>query len=271
MIGYIFRKLGYFKGKQRLARLLLGKKNDTIQNIVVNGKYCKFLLPGIRESIGFNIYINGEYEPDDIKLIAAHLSPEGVLVDVGANIGTISFPLCKMKPGIHALCIEGSPRVFSYLSKNKELNALTNCTLLNRAVSNEDNSQVQFYRANDMFGKGSLSNVYGSGYDLVQTISIDSLLKQQQIVSVDVLKVDIEGYEYHAFKGAELTLSAEKAPVVLFEFLSWAEEKAGLRPGASQRLLINYGYKLFKILPSSKVELKEPVTEGWCMILAIKE
>jgi len=63
---------------------------------------------------------------------------------------------------------------------------------------------------------------------------------------VDFIKIDVEGYEYHVFKGAETTLSRPDAPDILFEFVDWAEEKAaGIAIGDAQRILKSYGYRIF--------------------------
>jgi FkbM family methyltransferase len=37
------------------------------------------------------------------------------MIDIGANIGTIAFPILKTRKDVNAICIEASPRVFKYI------------------------------------------------------------------------------------------------------------------------------------------------------------
>lgn len=63
LIDSIFRRVPIFKGKQRLARFLMINKIRNYHDICIAGKYdCKFLVPNIKENIGFEIFINGVYE-----------------------------------------------------------------------------------------------------------------------------------------------------------------------------------------------------------------
>ena len=65
--------------------------------------------------------------------------------------------------------------------------------------------------------------------------------------------------------------SGSHAPAILFEFVDWAEQLAGETPGNAQRLLLNYGYKLY-LFNHGKIgpQLKNPVTKGSYMIFGVK-
>jgi FkbM family methyltransferase len=223
MIAILLRYFTAFKGKPRLARLLLGNRINQIKDVLVKGKYgCTFKIPNIIENVGFDIYIDGVFEKKTIELIMQKLPPAGVLVDMGANIGSISLPVCKHRPDVNAICIEAAERVYGYLDFNVKLNELTNCTIINKALTDTDGAIVNFFSPDEKFGKGSLTSIFTKDAKQVETIRLDTLLRQHEIGKVDFIKADIEGYEYHAFKGAEKLLSAEKAPDILFEFVDWA-------------------------------------------------
>jgi FkbM family methyltransferase len=274
MIATILRKMPSFKGKQRLASWLLKKQVSTLSDIVVKGKYgCVYKIPNIRENIGFDIYINGLFEEDTIHFILNNTPRNGILIDIGANIGSITIPVCKLRSDIKAICIEASPRVYSYLEFNKESNQANNCSIVNMAVTDTDAQVVNFYSPVEKFGKGSLSSVFTSNAERVETITLDTLLEQKNIDQVDFMKVDIEGYEYFAFRGAKRILSRSDAPDILFEFLDWAEKEAkDIQPGAAQQILLEYGYKLFVLSKNNKKkQLFTPLNTGAAMILATKK
>ena len=57
MIEKIFRNLPPFKGKFRLARLLLADQLHA-NNLLIDGKFdCKYYVPNLKENIGFELFI----------------------------------------------------------------------------------------------------------------------------------------------------------------------------------------------------------------------
>ena len=84
MMDHLLRSLPTFKGKQRLARLLLRKKIASGEGLTVTGKWgCVYNLPNVQENIGFEILINGIYEEETINFICKRIKPGGVFLDVG--------------------------------------------------------------------------------------------------------------------------------------------------------------------------------------------
>lgn len=270
----LLRKILHFKGKFRLVRFLFRKKLRTSRNITVTGRHgLKYYLPNLKENIAFEIFTDGIYEKDTSDLIIKKLPPNSVLLDIGANIGSITMPVCVARSDVKVICIEASRKVFSYLEKNISVNKLNNCILVNKAIADSDNREVGFFNPDDLFGKGSMSLSHTSPTEKVQTITIDSLLAELKIPELDFIKIDIEGFEYFAFKGAEKTLLQTNAPDILFEFLDSAETAdRNLKPGDAQILLVNYGYTLYKIGPYNKLtHLPQPMTTGESMIYATKK
>ena len=274
MVEQILRKLPSFRGKQRLAKMLLKNKIATLIDVIVNDRNgCVFKIPNIKENIGFELFIYGEYEPEIIKHILGAIPENGVMLDIGANIGAIAIPVCKQRKDIVAICVEASPRVFSYLKFNIEKNSLENCKLKNYAVTENDNKTVDFFSPVELFGKGSLTSVFTQDSEKVVTISLDSLITQNCTKKVDLIKIDIEGHEYGAFKGGAAVLSMPDSPDILFEFVDWAEELANnCKPGDAQQLLMDYGYKLFQLNRKGILsELQAPLLKGAAMIFATKK
>lgn len=274
MLDKILRILPTFKGKQRLARLLLKSKFSCLRDVLIQGKYdCTYKVPNIKESIGFELYINGVYEEEIINFIKRRIPFNGIFLDIGANIGAITMPLIKQRKDIKATCIEASLNVFSCLRFNTKNNQLHNCNLVNKAVTDIDGDVVSFFSPPEQFGKGSLSSVFTEDAEYVETITLDTLVAKNNILKVNFIKIDIEGYEYYAFKGGVLLLTSDTAPDILFEFVDWAEGLAkDLKPGDAQKLLIDYGYDLFIVSKMGKLTaLTIPLTKGAAMIFASKK
>lgn len=118
-----------------------------------------------------------------------------------------------------------------------------------------------------------MSAVFTDEAEEIETVTLDTLLNKQAIKSADFIKIDVEGYEYYAFKGGENLLRKSDAPDILFEFVDWAESQArDLKPGDAQILLMDYGYMLYKFEQGKPVgkPLAKSITEGWQLLYATK-
>lgn len=269
----MIRSLPHFKGKFRLIRLLYRQKIKSGRNITVNGKYnLQYLLPNIHESIGFQVFADGIYEPETSALICSRIKQGDTLIDIGANIGSVIMPVCRQVPDIKAVCVEASPHVFAYLQKNIQVNNFNNCQLINKAVADGDGKEYDFFSPEEMYGKGALAAEPGVSTVKIKSVSIDSLLSALSIEKIALIKIDIEGYEYFAFKGAELLLSGPDAPDIVFEFLDLAEGNIkDIQPGDAQQFLLNCGYKIYRVRKKGKLEfLQSPMKNGESMLLATK-
>lgn len=272
MIEQLLRSFPSFKGKQRIARFLLRFKIQNDTNIQVSGKYgCVYSLPNIQENIGFEILINGIYEESTIEFICRRMRKGGIFLDIGANIGAISIPVKKLRPDLEVTCIEAAPWIYNYLKINVEVNKLTKIELINKAISDKNGKQVDFFSPKDKFGKGSLAPVFTDHAVKVETTTLDKLVGTDPNRAIDFIKVDVEGFEAMIFRGGKEFLSSAKAPDILFEFVDWAEKNAGSIPGDAQAQLQRYGYYLYLVV-RGKIEglIENQLTSGSALIFASK-
>src|SRR5688572_4456064 len=101
MLDKLFRALPEFKGKRRLARLLFSDRLKALRDVTVEGKMnCVYLLPNVTENVAFSIFINGIYEESTYNFLVRAIPANGVFLDLGMNIGSITVPLCKKRKDI---------------------------------------------------------------------------------------------------------------------------------------------------------------------------
>ena len=269
----LIRSLPDFKGKRRLVRFLTKAEIERSSDTVISGRFgCKYLLPNIKESVSFEIFCNGIYEADTNAFLYKLLPANGVFLDLGANIGSVTIPLLKRRPDLQCICVEAAPWIFDYLRKNRDINfSNESIELINKALLDRDNVVLPFYSPKEKFGKGSLSPVFTDVGIPVTSITVDSIVKEFKLSRVDTIKIDIEGFEYFAFKGAESLLSGPNAPDILFEFVDWAEKKAGVETGQAQRFLLERGYTLYIPDKDQLKKTEKVVTEGTEMLFASKK
>lgn len=96
---------------------------------------------------------------------------------------------------------------------------------------------------------------------------LDNFAAENNIEDIKVLKADVQGWEYHIFKGAERLINEGRIAHIVFEFEWWAEKNAGLKIGAAQQYLLDKGYLLQTLSGKS---LTSPLTEGTVMLHAFR-
>jgi len=262
-------------GKARLSRHVLGSSLEA-RNIIVNGRDgTKFLVPSFHEPIGFYLLVDGVYEQKAINFVLERLKPGSVFIDIGANIGVYTIPAAlKVGPTGAVIAIEPSPRIFPFLEQNAFLNGLSNARLIQCAAYNSDEQTVPFYEAPvDHFGMGSLGTQFDAEPIPVLTHTLDYLVGEQMLGRIDVIKVDVEGFEAAVFQGAEKVLTVNKPPVVVFEFCDWAEGRVpGEQVGNAQRALREWKYDIWRLndLLRGKPPLTDVLTSGFETLVAMK-
>lgn len=269
MVDSIFRALPPFKGKQRLGRMLLKNLIRSQKDFIINGsRDCLYKIPNAVENVGFEILINGIYEPTTVDFISRKISQGGTLLDIGANIGAITIPVCRMRTDIKVIALEAAPWIFDYLNYNLKLNQVGQVEAVNQAIADVGGKRVNFFSPKDKFGKGSMSAVFTSEAVEVGTTTLDELSHQ---VKVNFIKIDVEGFEAQAFRGGQRLLQSPDSPNILFEFVDWAEKHAGEVPGTAQQILMDYGYSLYAFDNGrlhSKISL--PLRQGSLLLFATK-
>jgi FkbM family methyltransferase len=263
-------------GKARLAKWLLTRHLKSDPTVIVDRGGLKIAAPDLHEPIAFHLLIDGVYEKETHDFLANRLGPGSVFVDIGANVGAFTLPMARrVGSGGRVIAIEASPSVFSYLKRNVELNDLSNVGLWNCAATDREEEGIPFWEPPSAhFGMGSLAAQFHDHPTLVPTRTLDWILKAENVDRVDVLKVDVEGFEAAVFRGAEELLTGPHPPMVVFEFCDWAEERATKsQPGEAQRILRQWEYRIWRLSDlngPTQDSLDQPVTSGTEMLVGAR-
>lgn len=139
------------------------------------------------------------------------LAHEAVCVDVGVRIGSVTQLFREAPPEGRHILIEASPGKMVWLRR-----AFPEYILHQVAVS-DDKGEVSFFENLDNPGFSSLGNRDSRGRTqeiVAKCTTLDKLLADQP--SIDMIKIDVEGFECNVVQGARRTLERLK-PVVIFE------------------------------------------------------
>jgi hypothetical protein len=168
LLPRLFRALPVgFRGKAKIARLLLGSFLDSTGQLIITTNSGQYFVPSLKEPIGFHLLTDGIYEKTVLDFILDNVTSGSIFVDVGANIGTMTIPVAKtVGDKGKIVAVEASPEICKYLHHNVALNKLNNVDIIECAVTDSDNGATPFYEAPpDHFGMGSIAcqfhnNVY---------------------------------------------------------------------------------------------------------------
>jgi hypothetical protein len=110
-------------GKTRLGRMLLRPFIGIKPASLGDRQRCSYVLPSYAEPIAQHLFTYGAYESATLKFSVNCLPEDGVLIDVGANIGALAIPIAKGRPNASVVCIEADPELHRLLQENVRNNA----------------------------------------------------------------------------------------------------------------------------------------------------
>jgi len=154
-----------------------------------------------------------------------------LFVDVGANLGRYTILL---KPNYkRVIAIEPEPNNMYFLKRNvQEVGLLKNIEFIQRAVCNKS-SIAKLYLGRHAGGH-TLKSGYYEKYVVVKTITLDELLKDEH--SIDLVKADVEGFEWQVLAGAKKIMPRVKSWMIELHDLNRKEELENLMKSFNYRV-----------------------------------
>jgi FkbM family methyltransferase len=194
------------------------------------------------------------YEPEIVGLFHALLTPDDVVLDVGANIGLLSIVAARLCPRGHVYAFEPSSHHREFLRRNVDRNATGNVTVVPYAVLDVagvvELSRPETYQAGSFIAPG----VREGTVEPVGAIALDDWAEEHGLDRCDVVKLDIEGSERLALRGARRLL-ARFAPILLVECNAVTLRRfrhEGVEP--LFRDLLAYGGACYAVRPDGALE-----------------
>lgn len=177
-------------------------KRDELVEVSCHG--ALLLLPG-RDVTILPSLMNNTYEVLELELLELLLQPGMTVIDVGANVGIhTSIAARSVAPDGTVYSFEPVPENYDILVQNLARNHLTNVVVEKFAIGNEVGHST-IYLADHSIGTHSLlrSNDSNSVKSLsVPVTTLDSYFADQMPDVVNLLKIDVEGYEPNVLAGA---------------------------------------------------------------------
>lgn len=168
--------------------------------------------------------------------------------DVGANYGfytVLAASKCKS-----VTSFEPVAETFKWLQKNVKENSLANVKLNNSGLSNTiSTTSINIYSSsgnNSVYDRSIPEghSLYLQRQEQIKLFDLDSLMKDKEFESPDLMKIDVEGGELNVLLGAQKTISVYQ-PIIIMEYSDETCRDAGYSTTDLLKLLQFMKYRVF--------------------------
>jgi FkbM family methyltransferase len=218
---------------------------------VVERHGLKFELD-LSQGIDLAIYLQGHFGPSTARALARYVVPSHTVIDIGANIGAYTLHMAKLV-GTSGRVFAFEPTDFAYrkLQRNLDLNSslrtrvATYCCFL--GPHDDGNVPPAIYASWPLAGGDDLhARHFGEPKSTAAAVfrSLDSVLAEHGNPAVNLVKLDVDGFECDVLSGATETMRRHR-PVFVMEVAPYVLEERG----ASLEKLLSFfsplGYRLY--------------------------
>lgn len=199
--------------------------------------------------VGLNKWIaswllGGGYEVRYDQQFSIRIQPGDCVWDVGANIGYYTRLFADRVGGRGTVfAFEPSPVNFSRLVE--QCAALNNVTLLHCGLGKSD-GKLHFQQGEDELGATSRVTDDNSGGVVVEICASDSLLAEEAVTAPNVIKMDVEGFEWEVLEGMAGLLRQSSLRTIGIEVHFGILKERGMEhaPQQIEQLLRDAGFSL---------------------------
>ncbi|MEI6282450.1 MAG: FkbM family methyltransferase [Alphaproteobacteria bacterium] len=217
----------------------------------------KFYVPARDQLITPQLVVYRQWEAQLSRLLP-RLAPAGsVFVDIGANFGYFTCLVAtgmKATPGSRVIAVEPNPEMLRLLEINTRINwSMAPVRVVAAALADKRGTRLLHVPANAA-GNATLVATDGESRGTasapaekmttveVEVLRLDDVLRNE--AKLDLIKVDVEGFETAVFRGGSETLQRPGLKIV-FEWAQGQTRAAGFQPATILEMLRQYGYRLF--------------------------
>jgi FkbM family methyltransferase len=198
------------------------------------------------DSVSHEILRKGSWKPASWDIVRPYLTGDAVFVDVGAQVGYYSLKAAAaLGPRGRVIAVEPNPPKVKELQANIAASNASRVHVYPVACADRDSTLVLFGARRSNTGETPLSTANaaqkGAAGLRVRARPLDSIVLDDGVQRVDVIKVGVEGAETLVLRGAQWTLDRFH-PVVMVELVEKQLQAMGTSSAELRRLLASHGY-----------------------------
>ena len=160
------------------------------------------------------------WESSSRSLFSELAIESNIVLDIGSYTGIYTLIAAKSNKNVETISFEPNPVMFQTLEKNCKLNRLKNAKLEKLALDSAAGLDYLHLNHDVYTSAASIlqENLNGKKYEIQKT-TLDNYFDDNNIKSVDLIKIDVEGLELRILKGAKRVL-IKHSPILLMEALT---------------------------------------------------
>ena len=228
-------------------------------------------------SIGYDIRKTSHIGLDsnfDIQRIFG-MRPLRLIFDVGAHFGETATEYAKRFPEATIYSFEPSPDTFSILEKN--MTSLPRVKTVNSALG--DSCSEQTFFVNRLSATNSLlaarpdvadevtrSLMENTRCTKVSVTTLDAFCRENQISAIDLLKIDVQGFESKVLAGARELLAEQRIALVYAEAILESHYDGQTTFPELYSMLSESGFELVDLYSHTRTPHH---TTRWCDVLFV--
>lgn len=236
----------------RVAVSLLCKRVPSLRRPVVGVGLGVRMRADLGTALGLSLYRYGVEAERDVALCCRVLRPGDTFVDGGANVGMFSIPAAaRVGREGRVLAFEPVPGTAARLRENAALNGFSWVEVREEAIAAAAGEREFVMLGGDAAGLSSFTPKHRGGGDVrrVRTVTLDEVVGEGP---VRLVKLDLEGAEVEALRGAASVLARQRPDLVL-EVVPEQLERAGSSAAELFALLRAGGYRISWIAPDGSL------------------
>jgi len=173
----------------------------------------------------------GVYERPETRFFCAACRPGMTFLDIGANVGYYTaLAIPRIGSTGRAIALEPDPENFRYLEATIRANRAINVIAIPKAAGAVAGTTAlhtsSFNRGDNRLYPNELSD----GSCTVEVCTVDDLLANLGVGAVDLIKVDVQGFEGHVLQGMNETIRRSPNLTAMIEFWPFGLQSAGTSP-----------------------------------------
>lgn len=189
---------------------------------------------------GLDILENGfNYEKHVVAELRKWIPTARGFLDLGANCGIHTIIAKTIKPEIPIVCAECSQFNIGLLLRNIHFNGFDDSVIVLPFAVADKRRVIQTNNHEPNMCVSLTGHPDSEDYPrLASAISLDMI----ELPPIDLIKIDIEGFEIHALNGASKILAHQ--PRIIFEFCPEISHRSGVSPEGFLQWFLDRDYKL---------------------------
>lgn len=251
ILTLIPRPIQKFIGYSFLGNKLLQRLKRSGSKAAFDIDYGLKIYLELSNPFTWDLVLGKDLEKDVKQEFSQNVNEGDTVIDVGAHIGEYTLLGAKLV-GDKGFIISVEPDHYTVksLKENIILNDFKNCLVLEKAVGEKAETKSLY--------KVSEEDVYGyldpyvlnkklMKHSEIEVTTIDEIILSKNLNLVNLLKIDVEGFEYEVLLGCNDALKKNKIKKIIIELHPKYLKYKGINEDLIYTFLKKHGFKIKKI------------------------